>query len=221
MRNEVMRQIKNITKIFIENNLSVYQKFPAFAGHNIVWDGFKDISFALQKEKYEVIYTECLKEKDFNILMLDGALIQFMYKFYRDNLLEHRLTFYPNPSIERFQDNPEVYEELYYGEKLFSEVFDEKVVCTPIRFDFNSDDNIHVDVDHAKSHLTIGNYTNCRIPVKAPLSPHRFIRFILRSFYREKFVSLFTDDTFKCDENLGETITGNEKKQVHMSWNYR
>jgi len=215
-----MRQIKNITKIFIENSLCVYQKFPTYNGHNIVWEGFKDISFSLQKEKYEVMYSECLKEKDFNILMLDGALIQFMYRFHRDNLLEHRIAFYPNPSIERFQDNPDGYEEQYYGEKLFSEVFDEKVVCTPLRFDFNADNDIHKDVEHPKSHLTIGNYSNCRIPVKAPITPHRFIRFILRSFYYDKFDLLFTDDIFNCDRNLGETITTNEKKQVHINWNY-
>jgi hypothetical protein len=221
MRSEIMRQVKNITKIFIEKNLSVYQKYPTFSGHNIIWEGFKDISFTLQNEKYETVYNECLKEGDFNILMLDGAMIQFMYRFHRDHLLEHRITFYPSPSVERFQDNAELYEELHYGEKLFSEVLDEKVVCTPLRFDYSSDNSKHVDIDHAKSHLTLGNYTNCRIPLKAPLTPHRFIRFILRSFYHEKFIALFTDETFKCDENVGETITTNEKRQLHIGWNYR
>jgi hypothetical protein len=220
MRAVILRQIREITRLFIANSLSVYQKYPEIVGHDICWEGFRNISFVLQNEPYEVIYRECLKEKDFNILMLDGALIQFMYRFRRDEIVAHKIAFYPSPSIERFQDNPDIYEQYYYGQEIFTDIFDEKVVCAPMRFDFDSAEEKHVDVNHPKSHLTLGNYTNCRIPVKAPITPYRFILFILRSFYFDKFTKHFNDATFRCGNNVGETLTHNEKLQIHLNWTY-
>lgn len=218
MRSEIVSQIKNIINVLVQNGICVYQNFPVLKDHNIIWADFKDLSFSLKNEPYDVIYDECLKAKDFNILMLDGAIIQFMYKFYREEILEHKLAFYPNPNLERFQDNPNQYEDVYYGQNFFSDMYDKKIVCTPIRFDYNNSDSIHKDVLHPKSHLTIGNYPDCRIPIKAPLTPYRFISFILKSFYFEKFVNLFNNNTFDCNQNLGEMITANEKKHLHLAW---
>jgi len=43
-----------------------------------------------------------------------------------------------------------------------------------------------VEVTHSKSHLTLGDAKDCRIPVSAPLTPYRFLDFILRNFYQTK-----------------------------------
>jgi hypothetical protein len=41
--------------------------------------------------------------------MPDGAIIQMMYVFKNDSLERHRLTFFPSPNLEEFQNNPDIY----------------------------------------------------------------------------------------------------------------
>jgi hypothetical protein len=90
------------------------------------------------------------------------------------------------------------------------------IVPFPLRFDFDCRKEVVVDVDHPKSHLTLGQYQNCRIPVSAPLTPHHFIGFILRNFYNttyqkySKQLSIFTD-SFKA------SITEREKELLHIN----
>jgi hypothetical protein len=63
---------------------------------------------------------------------------------------------------------------------------------------------------------TLGQYPNCRIPVNAPISPTRFIKFVLRNFYYTAFHAgnLETiDSTFK----FGETLTVAERAIMHVS----
>ena len=52
-----------------------------------------------------------------------------------------------------------------------------------MRFDYDARDDQYRELAHPKSHLTLGQYRNCRIPVTAPLTPFRFIDFILRNLY--------------------------------------
>lgn len=61
------------------------------------------------------------------------------------------------------------------------------------------------------SHLTIGQYKNCRIPVVRPLTPSQFITFILRNFYHtayNKYCQKLTQYNFSFDA----TITKSEQK---------
>ncbi len=185
----------------------------------LIWDGYKNLSFTLKDESYNVIYENLLKDKDYNILFLDGAMLQLKYRFGHDAVSEHVLAFYPCPDFARYQDDPAYFDEqIYRSDSLFTEMLDEKILCAPLRFDYNADDAIHVDVNHPKSHLTIGNYKDCRIPLSAPLSPNRFVNFILRNFYFEKFNQHFSDGFFACPITLDSSITTNEKKQLHFSW---
>jgi hypothetical protein len=51
-----------------------------------------------------------------------------------------------------------------------------------IRADYNKDDVIS-KVHHPYSHITLGEYKNCRIPVNKPISPLSFVNFVLEHFY--------------------------------------
>jgi len=62
-------------------------------------------------------------------------------------------------------------------------VISKRIFPAPIRFDFDMRPGIAIDIDHPRSHLTIGQYKNCRIAVSAPVTPGVFVGFILRSFY--------------------------------------
>ncbi len=213
---EIFKQIKRITSLLISSSFSVRQNFPSDKDNRIAWSGYKDISFALKNISYSELYEECIKESAYNFMLLDGAIIQMMYEFNNNEVIRHRLAFYPNPSIERFQDAVEDFEKLYYGDQLFADIFDKKVITFPLRFDFDSDQEKYVEFDHSFAHLTFGNYKNCRIPVSKVISPNKFILFILRSFYFDRFIKYYNNSNFICDLSFNELLSANEKKQIFI-----
>ena len=219
MRKTIEGQIKKITQVFTYHNISVASNFPQWQNNDLVWEKYQNLSFALKNEKYPLIYENCLKSGDYNLVLMDGAIIQMKYKFFREEITEHVLTFYPSPFMERFQDNPEEFMATYYnGDKLFSEIMGGENTCSPLRFDFNSSESIFKEIDHPKSHLTIGEYKNCRIPLTSPLSPFRFMKFIMRNFYFDTHEEKLKDKFFNCDLRFLETALISEKKHLHFNW---
>ena len=89
------------------------------------------------------------------------------------------------------------------------------IVPFPIRFDFDADDKRHVDLSHPKSHLTLGQYQNCRIPVSAPITPIVFVKFILRNFYNTAY-HLYEADLDLPVTYFGESITEGEQAIPHL-----
>jgi hypothetical protein len=75
---------------------------------------------------------------------------------------------------------------------------------------------LHVDVKHPKAHLTLGQYPNCRIPVNAPMSPARFIKFLLRNFYHAAFHAAQLDH-IDSTYQFAETLTVNERAITYVS----
>ena len=72
---------------------------------------------------------------------------------------------------------------------LGADINDSKIVRFPLRFDY--DDTIsktQTGFYHPKVHLTLGEYTNCRIPLPSPLTPSVFFDFILRNFYSNTYL---------------------------------
>ena len=214
----IAKQIKSITSSFIETSFQIEFNYVSDKNGVIRWEGFKNISFTLKNLSYDELYSECLKERAFNLKLIDGALIQFKYECNKNEIIRHRLTFYPNPNIERFQDDPEGFEDTHFGNRLFSEIYDRKVIVFPIRFDFDMDKSKYIEHDHSFSHLTLGNYKNCRIPVAKPFTPNKFILFILRSFYFDRFKEYYTNDSFKCSLNMDSLLTEEETKHLHLSY---
>lgn len=100
----------------------------------------------------------------YNMRMLDGALIHMMYRFRNNQLEAHRLAFFPSPFLGEFQNNPEIYLE----DEIYAEVIMRNIVPFPLRFDFDCREEVVVEMYHPKSHLTLGQYQNCRIPVSSP-----------------------------------------------------
>ncbi len=148
--------------------------------------------------------------------MLDGAFIQIMYLFRNNQITKHRLAFYPSPHLEEFQNNPEI----YLHDEMYAEVTRKAIVPFPLRFDFDRRDHVATDADHPASHLTLGQYQNCRIPVSAPITPYHFISFTLRSFYNSAFrkhctkISHFT-------QAFESSMTPNEMKSLYMQVPYQ
>lgn len=183
-------------------------------GRNIAVTFPNTASFAalLKNRPYADAYEEQRAARAFNVRMLDGALIQMSYEFTRaDDLVRYRMAFLPSPTLLEFQNNAEIYAE----EVVFADVIDKRVVTVPIRFDFDARPGVAASLSHPKSHLTLGQYANCRIPAQAPLTPTLFVEFILSSFYNTALKSV-TVAMPRHAHRFEPCITLEESQIVHV-----
>ena len=216
----ILKQCTEIIDRLILSGLSIEQSYPS-TRMNASGDyeiGFKkgiEISQTLKNIPYEDIYKSVLDEKSYHIHLIDGGLVSFNYIFEKNDdvffIKKHRLSFYPSPSLPSFEDCP----ELYSNDEIFLECTKKNLVKFPIRFDF--DPKNHVNVTHPASHVTFGQFLNCRIPVSMPVTPRKFILFLLRNFY----YSGYTKSKNIFDKKMVNvipfhTITSEERKIGHF-----
>ena len=211
----VQKQINGLITYLVKISLADNQRF-AFqraTRDNLVqvtFAGSEHVSIALRNLPYDEIYHRLVRERAYNVKMLDGALIQMMYMFTNETLQRHRLAFFPAPHLEEFQNNPDVYQE----DEMYADVVARNIVPFPVRFDYDVQE-YHQELAHPKSHLTLGQYQNCRIPLTAPMMPFRFIDFLLRNFYHTAFVR--QADGFPVqDGSFAESIRPDERSVVHL-----
>lgn len=209
----IVSQINKLTSELISIGLSESQNFPSVqqSGNTIeigICNSDK-LSIVLKNLPYKEIYNELKSNKIYNILMLDGALIQMFYTFNNGKISAHRLAFFSSPTLELFQNEPELYEM----DEIYADVIMKNIIPFPIRFDFDAE--TYKDIIHPMSHLTLGQYKNCRIPVSSALTPFQFIEFILRNFYNTAFIKFNTQIT-KQNEEFALSISNNEKLETHL-----
>lgn len=214
---EIYNEINAITKQLISIGLSDKQNFPSCTktgkgSYKIAYSGMQDLSIVLRNVNYKKMYEELDRNYNYNVKMIDGALIQLMYTYEKSSLISHRLAFFPSPFLESFQNEPEIYE----NDEIYADIIAKNILPVPIRFDYDPDN--HQELDHPKSHLTLGQFKNCRIPVCSPITPSTFISFILRSFYNTAFKKFTSQLTFSS-KLFDKTITPREKQILHIAMN--
>lgn len=213
-------QIKNdldrIIAYLLENGICDDSNFsiikPIGQGWEVTFSGAEHISMALDDIEYSEIYHELAEKRSYNIKLIDGGLIQLMYRFKESTLLQHRLAYYPSADLRSFQNDPDA----YMIDDIFLDIVRRRIIPFPVRFDFDNRNNIHVDVSHPQSHLTLGDLNGCRIPVTSPLTPRWFVEFILRNFYQTNeydFVSGLPNHLTQFEES----ITLNERNLIHVN----
>ena len=182
---------------------------------NMIEITFKEathVSAALKEIPYREIYDFFVEKDAYNVKMLDGSLIQMMYLFANETLQRHRLAFFPPPSSDEFQSAPEFHED----DDIYAARFAVSSVPFPLRFDYDANNERHQEIVHAKSHLTLGQYENCRIPVTAPMTPSWFIDFILRNFY-DTAARSYADALPTDRRSFAESIFPVERNVVHLA----
>lgn len=213
---QTLKQIKDLTQVLIGLSLSNEQNFPTTNGKvnaefEITVSTAAGMSIALKNVSYTDIYDELVKARCFNVKMLDGALISLRYRFRAGIICEHSLSYFPSPSLEHFQNEPEIYLE----DEIYADVIARNIVPFPVRFDFSDDTAKFVEVHHPYSHLTLGQYENCRIPVCSPLGPLAFVGFVLRNFYNTAFRK-YSEKIPVSKLAFTNTITLKERKIPHV-----
>lgn len=182
---DVKRQLDAAFGRVIETGVSVQQRFPTVSNDGIgpTLGSLEGSSIALKNVAYDDIYTELESNELFHIKLLDGGLLIFQYAFdAREDLRKHRLGFFPSPTFPTVDEAP----ELYRYDELYGDILSKQIVRFPIRFDF--DPKSYRPRYHAHSHLTLGQFHNCRIPVTHAVSPNGFLLFILRNFYHQLYL---------------------------------
>lgn len=206
-------EIVSLTGFLIEAGLVDDQNFPGIASEGrqaSIRCPNANFRSVLRDQPYAESYAEQLESRSFNMRMLDGALIQMAYEFDRKSLTRARLAFLPSPDLLEFQNNPEIYLE----ELLYADVVDKRAVTVPLRFDFDSRDDVASPLDHPVSHLTLGQYTACRIAAVGALTPSIFLHFIVRSFYGLARAEIEPLPTF--DLKFAQSIFAEELEFVHI-----
>jgi hypothetical protein len=213
---ETLKQINELTLALVGLSLANEQNFPTTKGKfsaafEISVSSAEGMSVALKNVAYRDIYGELERARCFNVKMIDGALVSLRYRFQDGEVSEHALSYFPSPDLEQFQNEPEIYLE----DEVFAEVVARNIVPFPIRFDFSNDENKFEEIHHPYSHLTLGQYKNCRIPVCSPLGPLAFGGFIIRNFYNtafRRYSAAFPTSQLR----FARTITAKERKIPHF-----
>ena len=184
LHRSILRELEGTTSYLISEGLaddyvSAFERQTGAGCYSIRFSNSSASFSVLSSVRYAELYSDQRRARQYNFRMLDGALIQMSYEFDTVGLLRHRLAFLPAPDLLEFQNHSELYSE----ELLYADVVDMRIVTVPLRFDFDRREKIAADLVHPVSHLTLGNYNRCRVPVSAGVTPHAFVGFILRSFY--------------------------------------
>ena len=211
---KALDQINRLIAHLVEVGLADDQRFAFRRNKEVVeitFDSAELITQALKGISHTDVYENFVRDRVFNAKLLDGALIQMMYMFSDNVLIQHRLAFLSAPHLNRFADD----EDAYLNDELYVEILEREADPMSLRFDYDSRDGLHTDLLHPKSHLTLGGYGHCRIPVSSPLTPYHFIDFILRNFYRTDFTG-FADDLPRFSDILPASITLAERRVVHV-----
>ena len=145
----------------------------------ITFDNAELVSRAMKRRAYREVYEEFVQHRVFSAKLLDGALVQMAYAFDESDLAKHRLAFYSSPFLMPFRED----RARYFDDERYAHILSREVDPVSIRFDYDHSDSRHQEVWHPKSHLTIGDYEGCRVPVSSPLTPFAFMQFVFRSFY--------------------------------------
>ena len=212
----ILKQLERITGDLIEIGICSRPNFPKLSAKQ---PGIEEIgpgtgrstSIAMKNRPYYEIYETLTKENYYNFRMLDGALVQMLYRFRDKQIIAHVLAFFPSPDLESFRKIPDE----YLSDEIFANVTMQNIVPIPLRFDFDCCKDVAVDVDHPKSHFTLGQHKNCRIPVSAPLTPYHFIQFILRNFYDTKSQK-YSGKLSAFEQSFDLTITDREQELLYV-----
>lgn len=209
-------QIRHITAKLIEYSLSIDQNYPSYdkkTGLLYITGNDLNLSVSMKNISYPEIYKIISEERNFNVKLIDGGILQYNYSFDKSNgkLLSHRLAYFPSPTFESYQNDPNVYE----SDSLYGDILKKNIVPVPVRCDF--DPNKFKEVLHPISHMTLGQYENCRLAVSNHLSPYMFTEFVLKSFYNIFYIDqLYLKGIFPVETTIERCISESEKTTLHM-----
>ena len=217
--NGIQTELRNLLDLLIQSEVATFvspvvrQQLPSGICR-ITWaqgkittipSGFQ-CEFGTIKEYITWVQTEA-----YSAVLYDGAIIQLSYDFAGNDLVGHRLVYYPCPFAVDYALLRE--EPMLDVMELYRQQDDSYVrLRSPLRFEFDLQAQAQ---GHPASHLTIHS-DDCRLAVVAALSPGHFVRFIFRHFYPRLWSTL--EFVREWPQELGDrTITVDEERLLHIA----
>ena len=154
---QVASDMRAIIQKMIEAGLSNQQHFPVLTntgslGSEIGIAGAPSLSISMKNLPYLEIYRSLDEGGAYHVRMIDGALLQMCYRFHKKKIVAHRLCMFPVPHLENYDTDPDSYEK----DELYADIVGKNIVHIPIRFDFDADAKIYVDVKSSEVSLYFG-----------------------------------------------------------------
>lgn len=175
----------------------------------ITWSGKtgKNYMFDTSMEAKDML-VKILDSTQFLIELYDKSIFQFECIIDNEEIQKIRMAFLKKDgkiwAVEEldFIESQEVVVDEWF----------EKDYGMPIIIRIDYDPSEYKDIVHSKTHMTLFNVTNCRIPMKKYFMFSEFVSFVLNTFYGVCI------DKSPVTYNENETISENEKRVCHLDW---
>lgn len=213
MIKNIVKQFQVAARLFTELGIVNEINPPAqISKGNISEITMRNAQFSLNQKEipYRRLYQYLRQDRQYHFCMIDGALLLLLYRFKRNVLLSHRLSFFPYVQSVSFADEPDAYLE----DNEYVRFADIRTMPCVLRFDY--DVAAFEPVKHPKSHLTLGQYEFCRIPVSAPMMPNQFFKLIIDCFYNNADHPC-DSSKLKNDCLFAESLAETERRGIFLS----
>ena len=102
-------EIQGLTADLISTGLCIDQNFPSLRRDgslaDVTFGNTDNLSVTLKNIPYAEAYVALIENRSFNMKLIDGGLIQLLYRYDSDELTRHRLAFFPSPDLLEYQNN--------------------------------------------------------------------------------------------------------------------
>lgn len=218
MPNSTLDEIERLTYMLLKEGLAIdinkaiFQDLDTYIVR-VTWGSPASSSGLLTSCPFATLkeYRMLIESRQFSAVLFDGSIIQISYTFKREEILKHRLMFFPCPlSIDEEDllsipliDIIDSYSEEEFQSRLR--------LRSPLRFDYDVESQRDL---HPASHLTVSD-DDCRIPIFAPLSVGHFIRFVFQHFFYKKWSQSNFIQSWPYKNNR-RTLTITEEQQLYI-----
>ncbi|WP_330112024.1 DUF2290 domain-containing protein [Cetobacterium somerae] len=207
---KIINEINSFQNYLVTIGLApIYNTAKLYDNNKVMWGKSENLSILLKEGHYEDIYKKLHESKNYSFKFIDGSIFQLSYTIVNNVITKMRLAYYPYPKTISYNDDMESYDL----ECEHIDMLDKYVVSTPIRIDYAPKD--HEEIKHPKTHLHLGQIEGCRIPLKSPIMPNKFFKFIFYNFYDKVFDRYFLKYNFETEE-IEASITLVEQKHGHI-----
>lgn len=201
--NQLLKQ-----RLYLDSNPLIVRDCEG-SQEEITWSG---------KNGKNYMFATSMKAKDMLVKILDST--QFFIELYDKSIFQFECIV-DNEEIKKIRmaylkKDSKIWgvEELAFieSQEIVADEWFEKDYGMPIIIRIDYDPLEYKDIVHSKTHMTLFNVTNCRIPMKKYFMFSDFVSFILNTFYDIHI------DKSPVIYNENETISENEKKVWHLDW---
>lgn len=193
--------IRNTLFLLQENDLTIFYNDPIYRESReeirITWPNHVPGGHNCERNFLKIKqYREIINANAFTCLLFDGAMIRVAYSFEDNFLVSHSLLWWPSPfPIDANDQAQSGVLDIFYLNANSKNWHEQIQMRSPVRFDFDVKNAAN---DHPASHLHMQS-GECRLFVDIPVCFNRFIKFIFRNFYPDKYKQhFFWDDLENC-----------------------